>query len=193
MRKGRSAEYGAPWKLKNASPDRNGRVRGQGPLCGHPVAPATEEPQRKETAHPAAGARALFMCIHNNNNFTRELTSLSRLCQVYVPDGTCLPHLIYCRVDQLCLSPGQACIWHPVGKILSIWHSCPHIIFPRAIIFLSVKGFLICFSLLRLFLGLLLSICQQQICLSTFMSEKRLFLWYINNATTILCSKNTRG
>lgn len=160
---------------------------------GCPVAAVEEEPRRKEAAHPAAGARALFMCIHNNNNFTRELTSLSRLCQVYVPDGTCLPHLIYCRADQLCLSPGQAHIWQPVGKILSIWHSCPHIRFPRAIIFLSVKVFLIRFSLLGLFLGQLLSMYQQRICLSTFVSEKRLLPWYINNATTIFCSKNTHG
>lgn len=128
-----------PWPEAKGQGPRSS-VAGE-PLCGRLVAAVTEEPRRKETAPPATGARALFMCIHNDNNFTRELTSFSRLCQVYVPDGTCLPHLIYCRANQLCLSPGQARIWQPVGKILSIWHSCPHIIFPRAIIFLSVKGF----------------------------------------------------
>lgn len=158
-----------------ARPALTGRavLRGQGTPPWLPCGGSRRgAPEGKEAAHPAAGVRAAFMQIHNNNNnFTRELTYLSRLCQVYVPDGPCLLHLIYCGADQLCLRPGQAHIWQPVGKNLCIQHSCPHILFPRAILFLSVKVFYMFFSS-WLISRTILNICQQQICLSTFMLRK---------------------
>lgn len=86
------------------------------PTTPAPLAAAGEEPWGRRQL-PVQQCQAPFMWIHNNNNFTRELACLSRLCQVYVPDGPCLPHLIYWRADQLRLSPGQAHIWQPVGKI----------------------------------------------------------------------------
>lgn len=132
MRKGRSAKWSqikAPVLLELLRAQTSqlwpGKCWGPGTIpLSHvpphhhhlPSAAAGEEPWGRRQL-PVLQCQALFIWIHNNNSFTRELACLSRLCQVYVPDGPCLPHLIYWRADQLHLSPGQAHIWQLVGKI----------------------------------------------------------------------------